>query len=85
MEERETVQMTFHQLYTACARRGLAASIHQWDCGETVRVRNGVGELFSVSKDCGADPNAVATAATWLITNGYIKYSDAPSPRADTD
>jgi len=81
----EIVRMTFHQLYAACKAHDMRASIHQWDCGETVTINNGVGELFRISKECGEEPSAVHTAGSWLIINGYIKYSDLPAPKADTD
>jgi hypothetical protein len=77
--------MTFHQLYTACLSRELKARIHQFDCGERVTITNGVGELFSVSKECGEEPNAIDVAGSWLISNGYIRHRDIPAAKAAQD
>jgi len=72
-------------LEAACKARDLRASIYQFDCGERVTIRNGIGELFSTSKDCGEEPNAVDLAGAWLLAEGYIAEGDIPPMRRGTD
>lgn len=77
--------MTFHQLEAACKANDLVASIYQYDCGERVTIKNGVGELFSSSKDCGEEPNAVDIAGSWLLSTNHIHESDIPPARKHED
>jgi hypothetical protein len=67
--------MTFRELYAACVRKGMSASLYQFDCGERVTITNHVGELFSTTKECGDSPNAIDFAADWLEQNGFLDAS----------
>ena len=78
------MDVTFHQLEAACRANNMSVSLFQFDCGETVTVTNGVGQLFRVTKECGED-DAVDVAATWLITHTFIKLSDIPPRTPDLD
>lgn len=77
--------MRFHQLFQAAKVNKLSATLYQFDCGETVTIRNGQGVLFRASKECGEEPNAIDVTGAWLLAEGFIKEHDIPAPRPDRD
>lgn len=77
---------TFTQLEEACNDVGYKVSTHQYDCGERVTVRYPDGkELFSASRDCGDKDTAVDITVAYMLAEGYIRDSDIPNAKPDTD
>ena len=70
---------TFKGLHAACEARGLRATLHMFDCGETITVYDGATVVVMITAECGDAVPAADRVALWLMRHKWVTPFDFKS------